>query len=343
MIFNNYTLPEELIANTPVTPRDKSKLLVVNRNNGDLKHRQFFNLVDYISSNDVLVFNDTRVIKARLIGRCVDTQADNCELFLLHREENGYFQALCKPGRKFKVGRTFVFKKGGSELVAEVIRKNEDGSILVDFKGISDEVFFDLLDQVGTTPLPPYIKNSKATDDQYQTVYAKNPGSVAAPTAGLHFTDELLDKLKEKGAALEYVTLRVGRGTFEPIKVDDYKDHDMHCELAEISDETAERLNKYKAEGRRIIAVGTTGVRTLESFAGVNGLAGGRKETNLFIYPPYEYKFVDALITNFHLPKSTLLLLVGALSGSALLKKAYAEAIEKEYRFYSFGDAMFIY
>lgn len=342
MIFDNYELDSRHIAHSPASPRDHSKLLMVRKKTQSLEHRSFYNIIDELSENDVLVFNDSRVIKARLLGTVHTNNHDrNAEVFVLNPAyTENCWNALCKPSKHFQPGSIFSLEHQGNTYSLTVTEKHTDGTITIDF-GNHDAS--DVIEYAGLIPLPPYIHNDSIEEAQYQTVYAQAQGSVAAPTAGLHFTEELIKKIMQKGVACEFVTLHVGRGTFMPIKVEDFHDHVMHSEQGIISDETAQRINNYMAEGKRIIAVGTTAVRCLEGFASQpNHLNSGTTDLNIFIYPPYQFKIVDALITNFHLPKSTLLLLVSALAGGDLLKKAYEEALEHNYRFYSFGDAMFI-
>ena len=334
----DFELPPELIAQNPVEPRDRSRLLVVNRGKGWIEHKHFIDLPELLAEGDVLVLNDTKVIPARLFGRIRESGSGKVEVLLLNEAVEGKQRALVKPGKKFKVGRTVVFDE---HLQATVEAIEEDGCRLLSFDCDSADLFGHL-DRIGCAPLPPYIKNSTATQDQYQTIYAEDVGSSAAPTAGLHFTSEIFEALVDKGVEIEKVTLHVGRGTFQDVKVDHVEDHAMHAERFELASEVAQRLNRAKSEGRRIIAVGTTSVRVLESSVAEGRLSSGKSQTKLFIYPGYQWKFVDALITNFHLPRSTLIMLVSSFAGRELIAKAYNEAVRERYRFFSFGDAMFI-
>jgi len=334
----DYELPEELIAQTPLGKRDESRLLVYHTKSKKIEHRIFRDIVDYIYPGDCLVINDTKVIPARLLGYREDT-GGKIEFVLLRREDQDVWRVLVKPGRKAHIGTRFVF--GNGLLKAEVLGVTEEGGRTVRF--FFDGIFEEVLDKVGMMPLPPYIHEELKDPNRYQTVYAKYSGSAAAPTAGLHFTPELLKQLENKGVVIARVTLHVGIGTFRPVKVENIQDHVMHEEVYAVSQEAAERINAAKLAEKRIIAVGTTSLRTLESIAGENGLVkAGRGETDLFIYPGYRFKTVDALITNFHLPKSTLLMLVSALAGREEILQVYREAIAERYRFFSFGDAMFI-
>lgn len=331
----NYDLPQELIAQHPMEPRDHSRFLVVDKHTGQLEHRHFYDLPEFLRPGDVLVFNDTRVIPARLHG-FKDTGA-HVEVFLLSRKNATDWEVLVKPGKKLQVGAKINFSE---ELSCEVIEHTDFGGRVVRFsyKGIFEEI----LDRLGETPLPPYITAPLEDKERYQTVYNRERGSAAAPTAGLHFTKELLEKIKAMGCEEVFVTLHVGLGTFRPVSVDRIEDHQMHREFYTVSQEAADAINKAKQEGRRIIAVGTTAVRTLES-AGADGvMKAGGNWTQIFIYPGYEYKFVDALVTNFHLPQSTLLMLVSALSSREIMLNTYKVAVEEKYRFFSFGDSMFI-
>ena len=332
----DYYLPEELIAQTPAPIRDHSRLLVLGRKDGQIAHRSFYELIDYIQPGDTLVFNDTKVIPARLIGAKQDT-GGKVEVFLLNRLTGDTWEALVKPGKKARPGSVIRFS---DELSCEIISVTEFGGRVVRF--VFDGVFETILDRLGETPLPPYIHEKLADKERYQTVYARERGSAAAPTAGLHFTPELLDRIKEKGADLAFVTLHVGLGTFRPVSVDDISQHVMHREYYSVSPETADIINRTKERGGRVIAVGTTSVRTLESVA-VNGkVPPGSGWTEIFIYPGYQFKMVDGLVTNFHLPKSTLLMLISALAGRDNILAAYREAVAERYRFFSFGDAMLI-
>ena len=331
----DYELPQELIAQHPMEPRDHSRLLVVDKHTGELQHKHFYDLVDYLRPGDVLVFNDTRVIPARLHGT-KDTGA-HVEVFLLTRRDATDWEVLVRPGKKLQVGARINFS---DELSCEVIEHTDFGGRVVRFK--YEGIFEEILDRLGETPLPPYITAPLEDKERYQTVYNRERGSAAAPTAGLHFTKELLAKIKELGCEEVFVTLHVGLGTFRPVSEANIEDHKMHKEFYTVSQEAADAINKAKAEGRRIIAVGTTAVRTLES-AGADGtLKAGGNWTNIFIYPGYKFRFVDELVTNFHLPQSTLLMLVSTLATREIMLATYKKAVEERYRFFSFGDAMFI-
>lgn len=331
----DYELPQELIAQHPMEPRDHSRLLVVDKHTGELQHKHFYDLVDYLRPGDVLVFNDTRVIPARLHGT-KDTGA-HVEVFLLTRRNATDWEVLVRPGKKLQVGARINFS---DELSCEVIEHTDFGGRVVRFK--YEGIFEEILDRLGETPLPPYITAPLEDKERYQTVYNRERGSAAAPTAGLHFTKELLAKIKELGCEEVFVTLHVGLGTFRPVSEENIEDHKMHKEFYTVSQEAADAINKAKAEGRRIIAVGTTAVRTLES-AGADGtLKAGGNWTNIFIYPGYKFRFVDELVTNFHLPQSTLLMLVSTLATRDIMLATYKKAVEERYRFFSFGDAMFI-
>lgn len=331
----DYELPQELIAQHPMEPRDHSRLLVVDKHTGEIQHKHFYDLVDYLRPGDVLVFNDTRVIPARLHGT-KDTGA-HVELFLLTRRDATDWEVLVRPGKKLQVGARINFS---DELSCEVIEHTDFGGRVVRFK--YEGIFEEILDRLGETPLPPYITAPLEDKERYQTVYNRERGSAAAPTAGLHFTKELLAKIKELGCEEVFVTLHVGLGTFRPVSEANIEDHKMHKEFYTVSQEAADAINKAKAEGRRIIAVGTTAVRTLES-AGADGtLKAGGNWTNIFIYPGYKFRFVDELVTNFHLPQSTLLMLVSTLATRDIMLATYKKAVEERYRFFSFGDAMFI-
>lgn len=331
----DYELPQELIAQHPMEPRDHSRLLVVDKHTGELQHKHFYDLVDYLRPGDVLVFNDTRVIPARLHGT-KDTGA-HVEVFLLTRRDATDWEVLVRPGKKLQVGAKINFS---DELSCEVIEHTDFGGRVVRFK--YEGIFEEILDRLGETPLPPYITAPLEDKERYQTVYNRERGSAAAPTAGLHFTKELLAKIKELGCEEVFVTLHVGLGTFRPVSEANIEDHKMHKEFYTVSQEAADAINKAKAEGRRIIAVGTTAVRTLES-AGADGtLKVGGNWTNIFIYPGYKFRFVDELVTNFHLPQSTLLMLVSTLATRDIMLATYKKAVEEKYRFFSFGDAMFI-
>lgn len=331
----DYDLPQELIAQHPMEPRDHSRLLVVDKKTGEIEHKHFYDLVNYLKPGDVLVFNDTRVIPARLHGT-KDTGA-HVEVFLLTRRDANDWEVLVRPGKKLQVGAKINFS---DELSCEVIEHTDFGGRVVRFK--YDGIFEEILDRLGETPLPPYITAPLEDKERYQTVYNRERGSAAAPTAGLHFTKELLQKIKEIGCEEVFVTLHVGLGTFRPVSEAKIEDHKMHKEFYTVSQEAADAVNKAKAEGRRIIAVGTTAVRTLEA-AGADGqLHAGNSWTNIFIYPGYKFRLVDDLVTNFHLPQSTLLMLVSTLSTREIMLQTYKKAVEEKYRFFSFGDAMFI-
>lgn len=331
----DYDLPQELIAQHPMEPRDHSRLLVVDKKTGEIEHKHFYDLVNYLKPGDVLVFNDTRVIPARLHGT-KDTGA-HVEVFLLTRRDATDWEVLVRPGKKLQVGAKINFS---DELSCEVIEHTDFGGRVVRFK--YDGIFEEIIDRLGETPLPPYITAPLEDKERYQTVYNRERGSAAAPTAGLHFTKELLQKIKEIGCEEVFVTLHVGLGTFRPVSEAKIEDHKMHKEFYTVSQEAADAVNKAKAEGRRIIAVGTTAVRTLEA-AGADGqLHAGSSWTNIFIYPGYKFRLVDDLVTNFHLPQSTLLMLVSTLSTREIMLQTYKKAVEEKYRFFSFGDAMFI-
>ncbi len=333
----NYNLPEELIAQTPLLNRSESKLLVVDKKTGEMSHHHFYEIVDMLDENDCLVLNDTKVLPSRIYGKKVDTNA-NIEMLLLKDLGDDTYEVLARPGRRLKVGTKVNF----SDLFTGVItEKLEDGIFHVKF--LYEGIFLELLDKLGEVPLPPYIHKKLANKDRYQTIYAKNLGSAAAPTAGLHFTQEILEKLKEKGVTILYITLHIGLGTFRPVVAEDVEKHHMHTEKYYMSAEVARKLNKAKQEGKRIISVGTTSTRTLESiYTKYNTFKEVSEDTNIFIYPGYKFKAVDGLITNFHLPKSTLIMLVSALSSREIILKSYEEAIKNNYRFFSFGDAEFI-
>ena len=334
----DYELPEELIAQTPLEKRDESKLLVFHRKSKQIEHRLFRDIKEYLYPGDCLVINDTKVLPARLIGQREDT-GGKMEFVLLRREKQDTWRVLVKPGKRAQIGTRFMF--GNGLLKAEVLSVTEEGGRIVRF--FFEGIFEEVLDKVGLMPLPPYIHKELLDKNRYQTVYARYKGSAAAPTAGLHFTPELLKQVEEKGVQIASVTLHVVLGTFRPVKVDNIQNHVMHKEVYEVSPEAAQIINDAKKAGNRIIAVGTTSLRTLESVADHNGFVkSGKGETGIFIYPGYQMKAVDALITNFHLPKSTLLMLVCALAGREEILNVYREAIARQYRFFSFGDAMFI-
>ena len=333
-----FDLPEELIAQDPLEDRSGSRLLVLDKETGETEHHIFREIVNYLNPGDCLVINDTKVILARLIGEKEGTGA-KVEVLLLKRKENDIWETLVKPGRKMKPGARLVF--GNGLLKAEVIGVVEEGNRLIRFE--YEGIFEEILDQLGQMPLPPYITHQLEDKNRYQTVYAKHSGSAAAPTAGLHFTPELLDEIKEKGVEIAHVTLHVGLGTFRPVKVENIQEHHMHSEFYRIEQSEADKINRAKEEGHRVICVGTTSCRTVESAADENGrLRECSGWTEIFIYPGYKFKVLDALITNFHLPESTLIMLVSALAGREHVLAAYEEAIRERYRFFSFGDAMFI-
>ena len=335
----DFELPEELIAQKPSDKRDHSRLLAINKDNKTYEDKVFYNIIDYLRSGDVLVRNNTKVIPARLIGVKELTGA-HCELLLLKQEEGDNWECLTKPAKSLKVGAKVNF--GDGKLIGEVIEEREEGLRLVKFH--YQGIFLEVLDSLGKMPLPPYIKEQLCGNDRYQTVYAKYEGSAAAPTAGFHFTEELFEQIKAKGIQVVDITLHIGLGTFRPVKVEDTDNHVMHSELYEISTEACEILNKAKEEGRRIIAIGTTSVRTLEANIQEFGkFVPIKKETNIFIKPGYEFKAVDAIITNFHLPKSTLIMLVSAFLGREFTLEVYKHAVDSRYRFFSFGDSMIIY
>ena len=333
----NYELPEELIAQSPLEKRDNSKLMILDKDSGDIKHTHFNEIIDELDSNDILVMNDTKVIPARLYGVKEDTNAA-IEILMLKEEKKDIWQCLVKPAKRIKVGTIVNFS---NKLKAECMEVRDEGIRV--FKLIYTGILYEILDELGEMPLPPYIHEKLKDKDRYQTVYAKNIGSAAAPTAGLHFTKELMNKIREKGIQIVFITLHVGLGTFRPVNVEDVTKHKMHSEFYSMDKDTAYILNNAKKEGKRIISVGTTTTRTLET---IMSLYGEFKEcsgfTDIFIYPGYKFKGVDALITNFHLPKSTLLMLVSALSSKEIIMNAYSEAIKNKYRFFSFGDSMFI-
>ncbi len=334
-----YDLPEELIAQTPVEPRNSSKLMILDKNSGEIQHKIFSELTDYLNENDCLVLNDTRVIPARIFGVKEETGAV-VEFLLVAQKENDIWECLCKPGKRAKIGTKFSFGEG--KLIGEIVDVNEeDGNRFVKFT--CDDNIFSVLDEIGSMPLPPYIKEKLKDNERYQTVYSKELGSAAAPTAGLHFTPEMLDEIKQKGVKIAYVTLHVGLGTFRPVKVDDVTKHHMHTEHYIMPQETADIINETKNNGGRVISVGTTSCRTLESVAAKNGcICKDEGDTSIFIYPGFEYKCIDALITNFHLPESTLIMLVSAFAGFDHVMNAYNTAVKEKYRFFSFGDSMFI-
>ncbi len=333
-----YDLPKELIAQTPVEPRDHSRLLVLDRQTGAVAHRHFYDILDYLHAGDLIVANDSRVLPARIYG-VKDATGARVEFLLLRQISGNRWETLCKPGKKAREGARFTF--GDGILTATVAQVKDDGNRVVDFD--CDESFFATLDKIGQMPLPPYITEELKDKERYQTVYSHELGSAAAPTAGLHFTEELMEKIRQKGVNIAYVTLHVGLGTFRPVKVDDVTQHKMHSEHYEIPAETARLINETKANGGRVIAIGTTSCRTLESVATQYGeIKPCEGFTDIFIYPGYEFKVLDGLVTNFHLPESTLIMLVSAFAGYDNVMHAYQIAVEERYRFFSFGDAMFI-
>lgn len=333
-----YDLPEELIAQDPLEDRSGSRLLVLDKETGEIKHRMFRDITEYLRPGDCMVINDTKVIPARLIGSKIGTDA-KIEVLLLKRKENDVWETLVKPGRKAKPGTRISF--GDGLLVGEVINVVEEGNRLIHFE--YEGIFEEILDRLGQMPLPPYITHQLQDRDRYNTVYAVHEGSAAAPTAGLHFTPELLEEIQKKGIEIARVTLHVGLGTFRPVKVDDVTEHHMHSEFYQIDEEAAKKINRAKDNGGRVVCVGTTSCRTIESAADENGrLKACSGWTEIFIYPGYQFKILDCLITNFHLPESTLIMLVSALAGKEHVLAAYEEAVKERYRFFSFGDAMLI-
>ena len=333
-----YDLPEELIAQTPLEQRDTSRLMTLERDTGKIEHHHFYDLLDYLKEGDCLILNNSRVLPARLLGQRLPG-GGACEVLLLIDRGDKTWECLVRPGRKMRTGAKLSF--GNGELTAEIVGELEDGNRLVrfDYEGI----FLEVLERLGKMPLPPYIKAELPDQERYQTVYSKVVGSAAAPTAGLHFTPELLGKIAEKGVGIGYVTLHVGLGTFRPVKEDEITDHEMHSEYCVIPQETADLINQTKANGGRVICVGTTSCRTLESWANEDGTMEAKGGwTNIYIYPGYKFKVMDGLVTNFHLPESTLIMLVSAFAGRENVLEAYREAVRERYRFFSFGDAMFI-
>jgi len=330
-----YELPKELIAQHPMEPRDHSRLLVVDRKTGALEHKHFYDIIDYLNPGDLMVFNDTRVIPARLHG--VKTTGAHVEVFLLTRLNGTDWEVLVKPGRKLQEGAEIKFS---DELSCKIVEKTDFGGRIAHF--IFNGIFEEILDRLGETPLPPYITEHLEDKERYQTVYSKELGSAAAPTAGLHFTKELLQRIKDKGVEEVFVTLHVGLGTFRPVSEAVVENHQMHSEFYTITPEAAEAINRAKAAGRRIVAVGTTSVRTLEAAGAEGEIKPGGNWTKIFIYPGYKYRYVDALVTNFHLPQSTLLMLVSAFASREIMLATYKVAVQERYRFFSFGDAMFI-
>lgn len=334
----DFYLPEELIAQHPLQKRDESRLMVLDKKSGEITHKIFKDVIDYLNEGDCLVLNDTRVMPARLIGH-KEISGGKIEFLLLKRTGKDTWETLVKPGRKAQIGTEFIF--GNGELKGKILDITEGGERIVhfDYEGVFEEV----LDRLGQMPLPPYIKEKLEDKEMYQTVYSKEVGSAAAPTAGLHFTKELLESIKNKGVKIVFLTLHVGLGTFRPVKVENIEDHVMHSEYYTMSKETADIINKTKEQGKRIVAVGTTSIRTLETIGDQNGKVKEQSGwTDIFIYPGYKYKVVDALITNFHLPQSTLIMLVSALAGRENILNAYKNAVDNKYKFFSFGDAMFI-
>jgi len=334
-----FDLPKELIAQHPLEKRDESRLMVLNKKSGEVEHKVFKDIIEYLNPGDCLVLNDTRVMPARLYG-AKEGSGGKMEFLLLNRHEDDIWETLVKPGKRGKVGAKFVF--GNGELKAEVVEVLDNGNRKVKF--YYDGIFEEVLDRLGEMPLPPYIEEKLEDRERYQTVYSKEVGSAAAPTAGLHFTDELLQAIKKKGINIAFVTLHVGLGTFRPVKAEDIQDHEMHSEYYILDKENAEIINNAKRSGKRVIAVGTTSNRTLESIANEEGQVKEQSGyTSIFIYPGYKFKIVDAIITNFHLPESTLIMLISAFSTREIVMNAYKIAVENKYRFFSFGDAMFIH
>lgn len=334
----DFYLPEELIAQTPLENRSESRLMVLDKEAGSMDHIRFKQITDYLEEGDCLVLNDTRVLPARLFGQKEDTGA-NIEVLLLKQEDGDQWETLVKPAKRIRVGTEIVF--GDGKLKATCVDLKEHGGRILEFK--YDGIFYEVLDELGEMPLPPYIRERLEEQDRYQTVFAKERGSAAAPTAGLHFTEELLDELRDKGVHIAFITLHVGLGTFRPVSVDTIEEHDMHSEFYQVSEGTARLLNEVRANGGRIVTVGTTSTRTLETIASKHGTFVEESGwTNIFIYPGYEFKGIDGLITNFHLPKSTLIMLVSAFAGQENVMHAYETAVREKYRFFSFGDAMLI-
>ena len=334
----DYYLPENLIAQHPSAERDHARLLVLDKKSGQVEDKYFYDIIDYLNPGDVLVMNDTRVMPARLFGHRPDRE-ESIEVFLLHNTEGKTWECLVRPGKKMKIGTEVIFSDELSLVVKDI---KEDGNRIVEFS--YDGIFMEILEKLGNVPLPPYIKEELDEPEEYQTVYSKNPGSVAAPTAGLHFTKELLAKIDNKGIKLAYLTLNVGLGTFRPVSVDDVDKHKMHSEFYTLSQETADIINEARKNGNRIIATGTTTVRTLETvYKKHEEICQSSGWTDIFIYPGFNYQVVDAIITNFHLPKSTLVMLVAAFTTKEMILDTYKYAVDNEYRFFSFGDAMFIY
>lgn len=334
----DFYLPEELIAQHPLEKRDASKLMVLDKNTGSIEHKSFHDVIEYLNEGDTLVLNNTRVMPARLIGEKEET-GGKIEFLLLKRVEGDKWECLAKPGKKAKIGQRFTFGEG--KLKCEVVDIVDEGNRIIEFS--YDGIFEQVLDELGEMPLPPYITEKLDDRERYQTVYSKEKGSAAAPTAGLHFTEELLNEIKKKGVNIAYLTLHVGLGTFRPVKVDDINEHIMHSEYYHLDKENADLINETKKRGNKIIAVGTTSTRTLETIGDENGFVREQSGwTDIFIYPGYKYKVIDELITNFHLPESTLIMLVSALAGKENVMNAYNIAVKEEYRFFSFGDSMII-
>ena len=333
-----YNLPHELIAQTPLKQRDKSRMMILDKNTGDIVDEKFENITEYINCGDTIVLNDTKVLPARLFGHR-ENKEEAIEVLLLKQREGNVWQTLVKPGKKLKIGTKIIFDE--KLLSANVLDILDDGQRVIEFE--YSGIFNEILDKLGTMPLPPYITEKLKDKDRYQTVYSKNLGSAAAPTAGLHFTNEILDKLAKKGVNIVYVTLHVGLGTFRPVKVDDVEKHEMHSEYFVIDEKACDIINETKRRGNKVYSVGTTSCRVLESATDDNGIIHPMaKETNIFIYPGYKFKMIDALLTNFHLPESTLIMLVSALATKEYILNAYNSAVEKKYRFFSFGDCMLI-
>lgn len=333
-----YNLPHELIAQIPLKQRDKSRMMILDKNTGDIVDEKFENITEYINSGDTIVLNDTKVLPARLFGHR-ENKEEAIEVLLLKQREGNVWQTLVKPGKKLKIGTKIIFDE--KLLSANVLDILDDGQRVIEFE--YSGIFNEILDKLGTMPLPPYITEKLEDKDRYQTVYSKNLGSAAAPTAGLHFTNEILDKLAKKGVNIVYVTLHVGLGTFRPVKVDDVEKHEMHSEYFVIDEKACDIINETKRRGNKVYSVGTTSCRVLESATDDNGIIHPMaKETNIFIYPGYKFKMIDALLTNFHLPESTLIMLVSALATKEYILNAYNSAVEKKYRFFSFGDCMLI-
>ena len=335
----DFNLPESLIAQTPLKNRSDSRLMVLNKQTGEIEHQVFKNITKYLKPGDCLVLNDTKVLPARLFGIKEDTGA-KIEVLLLKQMENDRWETLVKPAKRIKVGSEIVF--GDGKLKARCIAEKDHGGRIIEFH--YEGIFYEVLNELGEMPLPPYIKEQLEDRDRYQTVYAKETGSAAAPTAGLHFTEELLTEIKNMGVHITFLTLHVGLGTFRPVSVEDIHEHEMHAEFYQVSEETADLINRVKQQGGRIISVGTTSTRTLETIASANNgkIIATSGWTDIFIYPGYEFKGIDGMITNFHLPKSTLIMLVSALAGRPNVLHAYEEAVKEKYRFFSFGDAMLI-